>query len=742
MNPDNTNFELGIEEKLFLATKQIARSFSEEELLNLTVNTFRELVPYAALYRPADEKFRLFSYQENDVDYSTYLIDSVDITTQEVESYLLVNSPAVITNIVQPDINIHPELLGIPKKLGCVSAAYFPIMIKGGLAGFIFIGFKEIITPKRNEFDPFSTFLDIVNITLEKLIDLNYSKNRLNELETLNRFSNAISQKSDLDSLYKVIHKEITKLIGEVQFYIAIYEPSSNNILIPYLYENGEVVQIDPFPLGEGLTSTVIKTKKSLLLVENTKERAEALGAKVDGEIAKSWLGVPLTIAGEVMGVVTLQDSQNENRFTEDDLELIELLSNQISNSIHSTKLLQETSKKAIQLQTASEIARDTSGTLELDELLRKAVNLILNRFNYYHASVFLIEAGGEFAVVRESTGDAGKKMKRDKHSLRVGSQSVVGYVTEHLEPFVNNDVRKVETHKFNPLLPDTRAELGIPLAVGDRVLGAIDVQSTEPYAFQQDDIEVLQILADQLAVAVANAELFSETQEHLAQHRLIHHVTTAAASSSNLFESLTGAVEGLRITMGDRVSILLYSPLDNKLRVEASSGYDKEVYGLQIDIGQGITGWAASRKEPLMVNDVANDPRYLSGSENVQSELAFPLMYRGELLGVLNVESNELNYFKEHDQDILGILAGSLSAIIINTRLSDRQRQLFEATNNIRRSVNIETIMQTTVDELSKALQTRKTSIQVGGSQVSPVQEEMPVSNGNSEDIIEEDEI
>ena len=331
--------------------------------------------------------------------------------------------------------------------------------------------------------------------------------------------------------------------------------------------------------------------------------------------------------------------------------------------------------------------------------------------------------------MVVESTGEAGAKMKADSHKLQVGSQSIIGNVTSRKKPLVVNDVTADPTHKFNPLLPDTRAELGIPILLGDTVLGALDVQSTEPYAFTPDDIEVLQIFTNQLAVAINNANLFAETQEHLAQHRLIHHITTVAASSTSIEDAISSAVQGLRVTLGDHVSVLLLDQKTNMLRVMASAGYDQAVDGMQIRLGEGITGWAAANNEALLVNNVEKDPRYIPGKTNVRSEIAIPLTYRNELLGVLNVESENPNAYDEHDQDILGTLAGSLAAILINARLAERQQALFEITNKIRQSVNMDAILQTTASELTRALQARKARIQVGGDLVS----DADPTNGNA---------
>ena len=381
--------------------------------------------------------------------------------------------------------------------------------------------------------------------------------------------------------------------------------------------------------------------------------------------------------------------------------------------------LLAEAEKRAFQLETSAEIAREASTTLDQQELLRYTLQLVQERFKFYHASIFLLDPSGEYAIVVESTGEAGAKMKADGHKLQVGSQSIIGTVTSRKNPLVVNDVTADPTHKFNPLLPDTRAELGIPILLGDRVLGALDVQSTTPYDFTPDDIGVLQIFANQLAVAINNANLFAETQEHLAQHRLIHHITTVAASSTNIEDAISSAVQGLRVTLGDNVSVLLLDSKTNMLRVLASSGYDNAVDGMQIRLGEGVTGWVAEHKEPLVVNNVERDPRYIPGKSAVRSEIAIPLTYRNELLGVLNVESETLNAYDEHDQDILGTLAGSLAAIIVNARLAERQQSLFEITNKIRQSVNMDAILETTASELTRALQARKARIQVGGELV-----------------------
>ena len=173
-------------------------------------------------------------------------------------------------------------------------------------------------------------------------------------------------------------------------------------------------------------------------------------------------------------------------------------------------------------LAAAAEIGRLVTSTLDLDTLFSRTVNLISERLGFYHAAIFIIEEAGFNAVLREATGEAGEEMKHRQHSLAVGSKSVIGSTTATGEPKVVNNTASDPIHRPNPLLPETRAEVGIPLRVGNRVIGALDLQATEIDAFTQDDIAILQILADQIAVAIDNARSYELSQEAVREMREI----------------------------------------------------------------------------------------------------------------------------------------------------------------------------------------------------------------------------
>lgn len=623
--------------------------------------------------------------------------------------------------------SLPPPLTAYPRQLGCKVAVYVPILQKGKLRGLVLIGAHE--QQKVSE-DVINAFVRTIWLTANALEILDSSNEPMNErraaeAKALNTLAANSTNVDDLRVFYKLIHEQIRSVIGNFGFVIALYDPRTNSIHIPYLYEDNTFSSIDSFPLGEGLTSVLIRTRESLMLVEDTERRAIAMGAKITGKPALSWLGVPLLARGEAMGAIIMQDLEQEHSFNADDLHFMVAVSNQVSGAIHNVILINESKKAALQFETAAEIARDISSSLDLDELLEKAVELIRSRFEFYHAAIFLKDLSGESVVIREATGDAGAQLKRAGHKLAIGSKSVVGFAAGQGEPLIVNDTTRDTTYYANPLLPETRAEAALPLKVGDRIVGVLDVQSKQAYAFSDENLRTLQILADQLAIAVVNTELFAETQEHLAQHRLLHHITTTAASGTTLDEALQSAVNGLQVTLGgDRVSILLADREKKILKVRAAVGYASDVFDLLVPLGSGITGWAASHRRTLRVNNVLLDTRYIEGSPNTRSEMAIPLLYRSELLGVLNVESEQLSAYAENDEELLGTLGGSLAAIIANARLleqiraqAERERILFEISDKIRRTTDMETILTTTVSELTRAVGASSAKIRLGTS-------------------------
>lgn len=707
-------------DRLFRASREIAQEKSIENTLQATVRILQNSPFITAIFTPKGKGLGILSFSDPDHN----------ISRVSLPEYIDIQPPALLERIKEGAIidmssstTLPKAFANIPREFGCQAISLLPLMQGDIFTALIMIGsrLKEHLT--ETAVQPYTNLIEMVAITLDKIKATETTEGRLAELEAISLTSQAVMAAKDLDSLYPLLHEQTRHILGDYPFIVALYDEVSSTIKIPYTYEAGEVSSIPPFPLGEGLTSVIIRSGQPLMIVEDTEKRSAALGAKLEGRPAKSWLGCPLQISGKVIGAIIVQDPENENSFDENSLRFIKALAAQVSGAIYNIQLLEDSHKRAVQLESAAEIARDISGSLQLDELLNNAVKLIQERFNYYHAAIFLIDQLKQYAVIREATGEAGAQLKRNGFKLGVGSNSIVGFVSEEGEALTIENTDKDVTYQENPLLPNTRSEAAIPLKIGERILGVLDVQSIEPYAFPKEILQTLNIIADQLAVGINNTELFAETQEHLSQHRLLHHITTSAASGTTLEEALIGAVQGLQVTLGgDRVAILLANNKQESLTIGAAIGYsEKDIAELNIPFGSGITGWVARNKKPLRIDDAPSDSRYYNVSANTRSELAIPLIFRNELLGVLNVESEQEAAYDENDEEMLGTLAGSLAAIIANARLlqqvrrrAERDRTLHDITSKIRSSTNVQTILSTTANELTKAVGAHHTLVKI----------------------------
>ncbi|MFZ4813038.1 MAG: GAF domain-containing protein [Phototrophicaceae bacterium] len=174
-------------------------------------------------------------------------------------------------------------------------------------------------------------------------------------------------------------------------------------------------------------------------------------------------------------------------------------------------------------LRVGVEVGQITAGLIQMDELLPRAVDFIRDRFGFYHVQIFLIDDSGERAVLRASTGEVGKRLLERRHQLNIGSNSVIGRVTKTGEPVIARDTDRAGVHYRNELLPNTRAELALPIKDGERLIGALDVQSTRPNTFEPTDVQALQIMTNLLAASIRNARLFEQQKRNIQENQRLY---------------------------------------------------------------------------------------------------------------------------------------------------------------------------------------------------------------------------
>lgn len=318
--------------------------------------------------------------------------------------------------------------------------------------------------------------------------------------------------------------------------------------------------------------------------------------------------------------------------------------------------------RKSEQLRATSYIARQTAEVQDLSTLLNTVADLVTVQFGFYHTGIFLINETGEEAVLQAASSEGGRRMIERGHALAVGTQGIVGYVAAQKKPRIALDVGNDAIFFNNPDLPMTRSELALPLLVHNRILGVLDIQSDKPQAFIVDDIDVLQTLADQVAIAIENARLLDESQAALTQLEALTAFRTREAWSQKL---------------RDKNRVFTYTPLG--LRAEKISQPN----------GKAVT---------------------------------VPLTLRGQKIGSISIVRKGDMTLNKRDEELIAEVSSQAGLAIDNIRLLEEATQLANQEQIVGRlagrfsqSLDTDTLLQTAVRELAQLPDVSEVSVFIG---------------------------
>jgi GAF domain-containing protein len=357
------------------ASHQVILAKSEDEIFRIAAKALNQSSYPSAILRCEEHGLRVYSMSGGP---SREFLKSPDWLAVEPKSIARIfsDTPLYLAANLEETPPVLHELTAFARHSGCKSAAFLGLKRADQLMAVLMIGSPQEEALTVASLQPYAGFIEFISASLDKIHTIGGLENRLSVLETLDTVSQAISVENNLDLLYRVIHEQITRVVGDVNFLIATYSPDTDLIQIPYIYEGkeSEVISIEPYPLGEGLTSIIIRTRQPLMLVEDTERRATELGAKVIGATAKSWLGVPLLLGSEAIGAIVVQDTEQEHRFAEEDQRLLTTMATQVAIAVRNARLLEETRRRAEREQQVADIANKVRASTDVDTLLRTAI--------------------------------------------------------------------------------------------------------------------------------------------------------------------------------------------------------------------------------------------------------------------------------------------------------------------------------------------------------------------------------
>ena len=329
-----------------------------------------------------------------------------------------------------------------------------------------------------------------------------------------------------------------------------------------------------------------------------------------------------------------------------------------------------ELTRRTHYLEVTAAIAREVTSELELTALMNSVVNSISREFGFYHTALFLLDAAGDWAELKTASSEGGQRMLKRGHRLRVGQEGMVGYVSQFGEARIALDTDQDHVFFNNPDLPQTRSEVALPLRARGQVIGVLDVQSTEAGAFAQEDVAVLQTLADQVATAISNAQLFQQVEE-------------SAEAERRAFSGLSAQAWA------------------NLLSAQAGLGF---VSNRQDVTPVGDT-WTPQMKAALTEGEIVADTE--------DATLAIPIKVRDRVIGVINGrKAGGSGRWTQEEIALMQTLAEQSALALESARLyQDTQRRAAreqvaaQVTARMRESLDMETVLKTAVAEMREAL-------------------------------------
>ncbi|MCL7451695.1 MAG: GAF domain-containing protein [Anaerolineae bacterium] len=442
-------------------------------------------------------------------------------------------------------------------------------------------------------------------------------------------------------------------------------------------------------------------TLESLLSVQ----RASPLHWVID--TAPLFLGLFAALAGRRQDALARLNEQLEERDRE---------RGQVLHELESLRrdLEERVAERSADLTTVIEVGRASASILELGRLCREVVALVRERFDLYYTGLFLLDPAGEYALLEAGTGEPGRIMKEQGHRLKVGGRSMVGAACAGRAARVALDVGNEPVRFDNPHLPRTRSEAALPLIVGERVLGALDVQSTQPAAFETEGIALLQLVADQVAVAVDNARRLSEESELLEATSPLFRISRRLSTATSTAEVAEAIVASVRETEADGCAVA---------RVETGLAGSAEAMAFLADWRREDRHRPAPAAFPrsvprsmMVIEDMAQSEQLPESSRSMlletgtQALVILPLRLGGRSLGFVAIDRGKPGPFSPVTLRLYEILAEQSAAALDRARLLEesqgqawREHALRSISDRITASFDLDSLLREALEQTGR---------------------------------------
>ncbi len=535
-----------------------------------------------------------------------------------------------------------------------------------------------------------SSIGDQIGVAVDNAQLLMGREERLSQLTTLNDLLRALTAILDVESLYEAIYLGCSRLFDTATFYVALVDPATEALVARRWYIDGARARDrEGQPIVHGLSQAVMAEGRPILTDDYWAECRQrgVQGSPRFKQGPLSWLGVPMTIGGRLLGAIVL--ASPSSCYTVEDATLLSAVASGCAVAIENARAYAGEQRRVEQLRALNEISRSLVSIREVEYLLPQVAATMRDRFDYNHVSILLFDPERDDLVVQAQAnrGDGPTDLGL---RIPVGAH-IVGLAAATRQPVLINDVSREPKFLRTASVADSRAALAVPIVLSNRLIGVVNVESARRGAFDADDVAILQTLADGLAFGIENARLFEAERRRQQELTSILDVTTAATSSLLLDEVLGIVARGLSDAVdGLSCGVYLLDDAGAQLVPRASVGYHGgPLTGPAAELPIALADEAFLREaitsgHAQMTADAAHDPRTnkaLVRLLGLKSLLAVPLIAKGRPLGVAVVAALVDRYhFTQAQARLVEAIADTAALAVENARLYARSRELATA--------------------------------------------------------------
>jgi len=559
------------------------------------------------------------------------------------------------------------------------SAAYAPLPGQSGLTGWLAVGPKLSGQAfSRDDLRYIEALADQSALAIERATVITDLERRVRELNVLSQMSQAVNFTLAFDDLLELIYAQATRIVDTRNFYITLKEARGDALSHVFYVENNERAPAEenkPWQIGRGLATEILRTGQPIRADDYLAE-CRRRGVVPRPRPFKAWMGVPLNAGAETIGVMSVASFTLEETFTDQELKVFWAIADQAASAIVRARLFLQIELRARQLASLNEVSASMASTLELDPLLLRIIDSSVEILSCEAGSLFLVDEEKDEYEFKVAVGPVGQ----DLVGMRITrGKGFVGEAVESGNALIVNDVQNDprwfkgsdESTGFQ-----TRALMVVPLRRGERRIGAIEViNKRDGTPFDEEDKSLLTAFAGQAAVAIENARLFKQTDQALAERvdelqimqRIDRELNTALDVQRVMSLTLGWAMRSTQAAAGS-VGIVV----ENGLAIITTEGYTPDQERRR-ENPLPLVGWwgqVVNTGEVSLVRDAVTNAAHRGLRRSTQAQLTIPIKRERQVMGVLNLESDNPEAFLQTQVEFVTRLVDHASIAITNARL------------------------------------------------------------------------